>query len=465
MDKFEQKLEYSFKEKPDQPRLLLASAVGIEREAKYIELVGGKDAPEKAKAKRDISQAKYKDFFAAKSNDPYLQYFTGEWNFRKADYAAAEINFAAVTESTPSYAPGLAAAGATALRLKKWNDAKKFYESASALDPSNAEYWAGQGLAVLGQKDLGSAKDKLSRAIALNSKNVSALCGLGYISNAAREKSNAIGYLEQALSVDGRCAYAAEALRKIYTQDGMDLQYLTFDDNMIPANWGGRGRGIIKPEVKDGHVAFVGAQGSANGEAIEFFTEARCDDFVRLEADFDAPAGNATTLGLRLSGGAGSRFFLEFAKTEADEMKVRFADSVGTTEDWKSIGGVKWPDEGHARLAIETTDELKNGKVILSVNGRKYTEIQLRLNRTNKITAGVFVQVPQNTAVNVAADNIALLTRRPLTPTEKDGGDAIKILTPAGEEKKPAPAPAPAPAPNGNGGEQAPPPPKDKDAK
>ena len=42
---------------------------------------------------------------------------------------------------------------------------------------------------------------------------VSALCGMGYISNTARDKSNAIGYFEQALSVDGKCAFAADALK------------------------------------------------------------------------------------------------------------------------------------------------------------------------------------------------------------------------------------------------------------
>ena len=443
LDKFDDKIAQAFKEKPDQPRLLLAWAVGLEREAKYIELAGGKTAADDARAKRELSQAKYKDLFAANPNDAVLKYFIGEWNFRKGDFAAAEASFNAVADMSPRYAPGLAAAGATALRLRKWEDAKKFYEAAGALEPANAEYQAGQGLALLGEKELGAAKPKLERALALDNKNVSALCGLGYIENAAREKDSAIKFFEQALSANGKCSWAADGLKKIYAQSGMEMQYLTFDDNVLPAGWGGKQRGIIKPVVEEGHVHFFGTQGSSNGDPVEFCTDARADDFVRIEADFDAVPGNTATFGIRLAGGQGSRFFLEFAKTETDELKVRKADATGASENWTNLG-IKWPDNGHGRFAIEA-DDLKSGVCAISFNGKKYAEVQVKLNRTNKVTTGVFVQIPANTSINIAADNIALLLRQPASAADADAGPGggIKVLTNPDEEKKPAPAPAP----------------------
>jgi tetratricopeptide (TPR) repeat protein len=453
LDKFDEKIAESFKEKPDQPRLLLAQAVGLEREAKYIELAGGKTAPDDARIKHEASLAKYKELFAKDTADAYLKYFIGEWNFRKGDYTAAEEAFNKVAELAPTYTAGLSAAGATALRLRKWDAAEKYYEAAGGLDPASGEFQAGQGLALLGQKELGKAKEKLSRAITLDARNVSALCGLGYISNLAREKSSAVGFFEQALSIDGKCAYAADALKKIYSQEGKDLEYETFDDNVNPVGWSTRGRGLIKPVIQDGHVVFAGTQGSSQGEAIEFYKEVKTDAFVRLEADWMVPVGSAVTCGVRLSGVGGSRFFLEFAKTEADEMKVRFLDSVGTTDDWKGIG-IKWPDDGRARLAIET-DELKAGKCLLSINGKKVTEVTLKLNRTNAIAVAVFVQAPPSSSFTAIADNLSLLTRRSQTGGgDGAGGDAIKIL----KDDKPAPAPEPA----AGGGDAAP---KDKDGK
>ena len=470
LDKFDEKIAESFKEKPEQPRLILAQAVGLEREAKYIELAGGKTAPDDARVKHEAAQAKYKELFAKDTADAYLKYFVGEWYFRKGDFATAESAFNRVAELAPTYGPGLAAAGATALRLRKWDAAEKYYEAAGGLDPASGEYQAGQGLALLGEKELGKAKEKLSRAITLDAKNVSALCGLGYISNLAREKSSAVGFFEQALSIDGKCAYAADALKKIYSQEGKDLEYVTFDDNVNPLNWNNRGRGLIKPVIQDGHLVFSGTQGSSQGEAVEFYKEVKTDAFVRIEADWIVPPGNAVTCGVRLSGVGGSRFFLEFAKTEADEMKVRFLDSVGTTDDWKGIG-IKWPDDGRARLAIET-DELKAGKCLLSINGKKVTEVTLKLNRTNAIAVAVFVQAPPSTSFTAFADNLSLLVRRSQSSGDGAGGDAIKILK--SDDDKPAPATgtgtgtgtgaATDPAANGGGG-AAPKESKDKDGK
>ncbi len=445
LDKFEEKITNAFKERADQPRLLLAYAVGLEREAKYIELVGGKTAPDDAKAKRDQAAAKYKELFAKDTSDAYLKYFVGEWFFRKGDYAAAEDAFNKVATLSPSYAPGLAAAGATALRLRKWEAAQKFYEAAGGLDPSSGEYQAGQGLALLGQKDLGKAKEKLGRALTLEPKNVSALSGLGYISNNARDKDSAVAFFEQALAVDGRCSYAADALKKIYAQSNLDLEYQTFDESLAPPGWQGKGRGMIKPVLQDGHIVFAGTQGSSQGDVVDFTKEVRTDAFVRLEADINVPVGMPVTAGVRISGVGGSKFFLEWARVD-DEMKIRFLDNTGGTVDFASTS-IKWPDDGHARLAIETSDMKAGGKCNcdLSINGKKVRGVPLMLNRTNSVSAGVFVIASPNTTISASADNIALLSRHSSSTTEGTGAEAIKILNP--EDKKPDPAPAPAPAP------------------
>ena len=445
LDKFEDKVAESFKERADQPRLLLATAVGLEREAKYIELVGGKTAADDAKAKREAAAAKYKELFAKETSDPYLKYFVGEWFFRKGDYAAAEDAFNRVATLAPSYAPGLAAAGATALRLRKWEAAQKFYEAAGGLDPASGEYQAGQGLALLGQKDLGKAKEKLGRALTLDPHNVTALSGMGYISNNAREKPSAVAFFEQALAADGRCGYAADALKKIYAQENLDLEYQTFDEPLAPVGWSGKGRGLIKPVIQEGHIVFAGTQGSSQGDVVDFSKEVRTESFVRFEADVSVPVGVPLTAGVRISGVGGSKFFLEWARVD-DEMKIRFLDNTGGTVDYAPTG-IKWPDDGHARLAIETSDMKSGGKCTcdLSINGKKVRAVPLMLNRTNTVSAGVFVIASPNTTISSSADNLALLSRHATSATEGTGADAIKVLNP--EDNKPAPPPAPAPTP------------------
>src|SRR4029078_3397349 len=121
----------------------------------------------------------------------------------------------------------------------------------------------------LGMKDMGKARENFQRALQLDPKNVSAMAGLGYFHNSTREKALAVGYFQNALGVDGRCAYAADALKKIYVQENMSLEDLPFDDNVSPQGWNMRGAvGSIRPELKEGHVIFAGSQGVSKGGTI-----------------------------------------------------------------------------------------------------------------------------------------------------------------------------------------------------
>ncbi|HEY3321143.1 MAG TPA: tetratricopeptide repeat protein [Planctomycetota bacterium] len=444
----------AFIKKAGQPRLLLANAVAIEREAKSLEALGSTDALKDAKLKREEAAAKYKEVFELNPPDAYMQYFIGEQKFRQGDYAAAETAFERAAKLAPAYAPAQAALGAVSLRLGKGDKAKEAYARAVKLDPTTkeaADYFAGQGVALLKVKELEQAKESFKQAQKLDPRNATALCGMGYIFNFDKNKESALDYFQQALAADGSCAYAADALRRIYQQDNLSLEYVTFSDGNLPNKWTLR-QGIVKANVVDGRLLFSGTQGTATGGKVEIYKDVKADEFVRFEADLEMSPTSPVTFGIRMgsSTNAAVAFEMEYAKDETNEVKVRFRDFGGVAPNWQSTK-LEWPSDGRLRLAI-STDDLKTGKVGLWFNGKKTFDLNMNVQKPGRVTVGVYVQAPPKEEVNASADNLVLVTRGPVVQDEGAGA-----LTPVG----------PPPTPNDNAAPKPPvnPPPPTKDNK
>ena len=457
---FEKDMDEAFREKANQPRLLLAWAAGLEREVLYDDTVKTKesrnvasDADDKektsdeSKAKRELAAKKYAELMDSTAPDAFIQYFIGERKFKAGDFAGADAAFQHAIKLAPTYAPVHAAAGATDLKLGKWEAARDAYERAMKLDPATGEYPAGQGLALLKVQRLDEAAEAFRKASDLDAHNVTALCGLGWIANKHKNKSSAEEFFQHALSFDGSSAYAAEALRKIYAQDAMTLEYHNFDDNLAPTGWKMYGPGAIRPGVADGRLQFKGVQGSATGTRVEAYKEVKADEFMRLEADFEIDPASQVSFGMRLASttGAATTFELELGKDEGHELKVRFKDYSGAAPEWKSLAkpGKEWPADGHVRLAIDT-DDLKSGKMRLWING-KNAELNLVLQKPVRVTAGFFVQAPPKEVVRASVDNVLLLTRG-APASDKDSSETLIMIK--DDEKKPAPPAPPAPAGN-----------------
>jgi len=441
LPKFYQRLQYALKEKPNQPRLTLCWAVAIEREAKAFEATGTTASLDQAAIKRAEANAKYAEVLGSEAPDAFLQFFIGERKFRSNDFAGAERAFAFVTRLSPRYAPAWGALGSTSLRLSKGDAAHAAYSKAIELDSGNAEYHAGLGLALLKAKKMEEASQALSEALKRDKRNATALCGLGYVANFSKDKDRAVQFFQDALAADGRSEFAADALRRIYQQEGMALDYINFDDNKIPNQWKVRAMGTIKPIAVNGQVLFSGTQGANMGNKLELFKDIRAEEFARVEADFELAPTSAVNAGLRLSAGAAgtTSFELELGKDESNELKVRYRDYGGQAPVWQSLK-VPWPTDGKARLGL-SSDDLKVGRVYLWVNGRKAGHVDLVLQKPVRITAGVFMQAPPKEVVNLITDNMVLVTRT---------GSGVDQAQPAGltiqDPNAPA-TPAPAPAP------------------
>ena len=460
---FENRIEESFKEKAGQPRLLLAYAVGLEREAQLLDLTpkepakapdpDAKPVPDlglkpvdDAKSKRDLAAKKLAEVMESDAPDAYIQYFIGERKFRKGDYAGADAAFQRTVKLAPTFAPACAAVGATALKLGKWEPAREAYEKAIKLDAAFGEYHSGRGLALLKVQRLDEAAEEFRQARELDPRNVTALCGLGWIANKHKNKTSTVEFFQQALTADGSCAYAADGLKKVYAQDAMSVEYLSFDDTPTPPGWKLYGPGSVKPVIENGHLIFKGTQGSASGSRVEVYKDVKGDEFVKLEADLQVDPASPVTFGMRVASTAGSatNFELELGKDEGKELKVRFKDYAGQAPEWRALSkqGKEWPADGHVRLGIET-DDLKTGKIRLCING-KVAELTLVLQKPGKINVGFFIQAPPKEVISATVDNVILVTRG--VQIDKEAPDTLILLK--DDEKKPEP-PAPVVPPPG----------------
>jgi len=440
LPKFYQRLQYALKEKPNQPRLMLCWAVAIEREAKAMEATGTAAAMDQAAIKRSEANAKFAEVLGSEAPDAFLQYFIGERKFRTNDFAGAERAYSFVTRLAPRYAAAWGALGATSLRLGKGDAAQAAYTKAIELDSASAEYHAGLGLALLKAKKMEEASQSLSEALKRDKRNATALCGLGYVANFSKDKDRAVQFFQDALAADGRSEFAADALRRIFLQEGMTLEYINFDDNKIPTQWKVRAMGAIKPIAVNGQVLFSGTQGANMGNKLEMFKDIRAEEFARVEADFELPPNSAVNAGLRLAAGAAgtTSFEMELGKDDTNELKVRYRDYGGQAPVWQSLK-TPWPTDGKARLGL-SSDDLKAGRVYLWVNGRKAGHVDLVLQKPVRITAGVFMQAPPKETVNLITDNVVLVTRNGGGPDQLQPA-GLTIQDPNAPTAPPAPAP------------------------
>ncbi|MCW8130948.1 MAG: tetratricopeptide repeat protein [Planctomycetota bacterium] len=402
-------IDESLHEDPNNPRMKIIKAVALDRAAQFDD-VNGKGA--EAKTKRDEAAKILAEMDGIKTNDAWIKYLMAELRYEQKEYDLASSGFEEAAQLAPNFAPAHQAKGALLLRSRKWTEAADSYKKAIALDGSKADHYAGLGLAMLGATNLPEAQKQFKKALEIDARNVPALCGLGYIANYEKDEKRASEMFQQAIAADGTCAYAADALARIFAQRDLQFDYLTFENNADPAGWSAKGGRQVKATVANGAILFYGSQGMTGSGKIEYHTPLEARDFVRLEADFQVSPENAGILGLRIASRAGSavNFELEFGKDNAKHIAYRFRDYSGTPPDWHALPD-PWPDSGRVRLAIETQD-LKTGMVELFVNGVSKGKLPLKLTNPTRITAGIVCELPEKEAIDAKVDNIALLRRK-----------------------------------------------------
>lgn len=464
----------SLKVKPNQPRLLLAWAVMLDRLAKYEELKSDKERNAQTLAqKRNDATAKMGEVLASDGADGFIQYFIGERRFREVEEAErvnaenprkgqdagviaaslkkAEAAFDRAAKLAPHYAPAHAALGATALREKKMDAARAaFTKAAEVADPKSpdmADYIAGQGLSLLSRPDkFQEAKEFFNRALTLNSACVAAHCGRGYIANWERNKSLAMDSFSRALTADGDCAYAANALQLIYRQDDREMEYVRFAGPDWPKGWKPRmGNAAIKIGLENGRATFTGQQGQNMGNKLEISKDYMgAAGFERAEADLQCSPDSPVIYGLRVANGSGVAvaFELEFGKDESNEIKVRFRDANGINPSWAPLPNKpQWPKSGRVRLSIET-DNLQQGETIfrLSINGKGEASVTTRYpSKPTRITVGAFLQAPPREMVNCSVNNIVVVKRGVAEQGPEIQADIKPITDPNAQPAQPDP--------------------------
>ena len=452
----------SLEAKPNQPRLVLAWAAMLDRQAKFDDFKTQKDkdkdnATGGGMPKRLASAQKYNEVLASDAQDSYIQYFIGERRFREAEEAKrrndppaleaaltkAEEAYKRAAKLSPSYGPANGALGATLLRRKKWDEAKAAFAKAAEADsksPDAADYFAGQGLALLQSQKFDEASALFKKALDLDPNNAPAHCGRGYIANWERDKDRAVDGFQKALAADGDCAYAAAALQLIYKQDDREMEYVHFSGSEWPLGWKPYSPGQLKLSLSNGQAVVAGTQGSSQGARLDLSKNfAGATKFERLEADLSISPASPTQFGLRIASGSGPNpaFELQFGKDESNELKVWVRDSTIQNAEWKPTGK-EWPSSGRARLGIETDGITANDCMCrVFVNGSKIGTIKLNFQAPPKsLSLGVFLIGSPNQTVNATINNIAIVKRGVSESKQDNSGDSKFIAEPAKPDEK-----------------------------
>ncbi|MCX7803617.1 MAG: tetratricopeptide repeat protein [Planctomycetota bacterium] len=348
--------------------------------------------------------------------DDWILYLIGQRKFAEGRYEEALGLFRSASKLSPDSATVMGAVGATCLKLKRYGEAEAAYMAARKLEPSCADHLSGLGLAHIGRRQFDIAARELRQALEMDSANVAALLGLGYLANFEKQKRQAVEHFSRALALKGDCTYAVGALRKIYAQDRLELDYAGFEDS-IPATWLTRTGFGVKVEAEKGMARFSGTQSGAANNMTKLYRLIQTDRFVSVQADIEVPATTNYAAGLYMapSGRGAHRFGIELGKTETGRLAYQIRDLQTVMTEPSPIG--EWPKDGRVRLGLEVhraqgEGDKSQAELRIYAVGRCCAASPLVIHKLAEIEVGFFVRAPMKENVDVGVDNVAILTRQ-----------------------------------------------------
>ncbi|MHC4917149.1 MAG: tetratricopeptide repeat protein, partial [Planctomycetota bacterium] len=353
----------------------------------------------------------------SRCRDAYLYYLKGHAQYSQGKFADAAGSFARAAELVHSrkgvaWADGYLAAGAAALKARRYPEAARHYKAAVGIDGGSVAAHAGLGLAYLGQVGRDEDADReLRRAMAIDANCLEAHLGLGFLANRHRRETEAIKYFERARGLAGGSRYAAEALEKLRAGRGESIEFFGFDGAGLPTGWVPDQRYGVMIEAKGGQLSFSGKQKQVGGRETRFYVRQDARKFVRLEIDVVAAPTGGTVCGLFL---AGTRGFLEIGMFENGKLAWRMKNRGGYSapadvRDWP-VGAGGAP--GKVRLGIQILDA-GQGRFRLFADGLPVKDVVVdTLAGAQGFQVGAFCRAQLDEAVDLRMDNASLVTRK-----------------------------------------------------
>jgi tetratricopeptide (TPR) repeat protein len=342
--------------------------------------------------------------------DAYLFYLQGHLFSAAGQNARALAAFVKAGERTagekgPGWIDAHLAAGAIALRDRKFPEAAKAFRSALAIDDQSARAHAGLGLASLGVPGQDEMADReLRRALALDARNVHAYLGLGCLANRQKREAEAINYFERAAGLAGDNVFAVEALAKLRAGRGEEVEFFAFDGQGLPPGWSQDQRSGPIVETRAGRLTISGRQTGAGGRDTRVNMALDARRLSRFDMDVEAAPAGELAAGIYV---AESRGFVELGMLEAGKLCWRMKNRGGYSAPEVLMD---WP--GRARLGIEAAD-VAQGRFRLYVNGRLRQEVTVdTLAGSPRYEIGGFCRAQTGEEVRVDFDNASLITRK-----------------------------------------------------
>ena len=349
--------------------------------------------------------------------DAYVFYLQGHIYYRKGDYqksltACGEALRLMPEEDRAAWIDGYLAAGAAALAAHNFPAAARYYGGAVKINDDLALAHAGLGLAYLGQVGRDEEADReLRRALTLDPKCVHAHMGLGYLANRRADELSAIKYFSRAFALDASSRYTAEALEKLRSGRGEEVEIFTFDGPGLPTGWKPEQlAGGVQISSADGRVVFSGKQKRVND--TRFYLNVDSRTFSRMEMEVETAPTGALVAGVFL---AGRRGFIELGMFETGKIAWRFKNRSQTGLKLTEVAD--WPvgadgAAGKVRLAIEMVDA-DRGQFRLYSGGSPAATITVdTLAGETGFQAGAFARAELDGDVLVGLDNATLISKK-----------------------------------------------------
>jgi tetratricopeptide (TPR) repeat protein len=361
--------------------------------------------------------------------DAYVHYLHGHILYTAGKYGDALAAFSKAADYSSAGADARwmdahVAAGAAALKARKYADATRHYRAAVPLAKSKsakARAHAGLGLAYLGQVGRDDeAGRELRRALIIDGKCVEAYLGLGFLANRRKREDEAIRHFEKASGLMGGSKYAAAALSKLRAGRGEDVEFFAFDGPGLPTGWKADQRYGVLAECKNGKVYLAGKQAQVGGRDTRFYVMQPALKFARLEMDLETNPTGGLVAGLFLVG-SNSRGFIEIGLFETGKLCWRMKNRGGYSVPEKIMD---WPKgsagrPGKVRLAIECVDPGR-GRFRLHVRGGMAKDVTVdTLANVQGYHVGAFCRAQLGEEVKVSLDNATLVTRKSESDVKK----------------------------------------------
>ena len=366
--------------------------------------------------------------FEADPTDPWTLYQRGRLALLAEDEEGARESFEAALERAVDFVDVLAALADLARRAGRHEDASRYLERATRLDPAPAHLYARRGVALLSMGEVSAARDAFQGALA--SQDVAtASAGLGWCSYAEGDSVEATTLLSDLADRrrtqpedDPWRIWSEAQIARILDHDSKEVWVDRFERRAGDPAGGWMLELGSGPDVRlmDGRIIIDGQITSS--ARTRFWRPIASGDLVSFEISVNVDPATQARVGIFLSlerkGGAvesAVRAAASLSRNKDGGVQVRTIQSGNRDAPYVDVPGVRWPTGQSMPISIERSGEGNESDLTLYLDGvpvLESTRVAALGASTAELKMGVFVEGSPGRPVQISVDDVEVVRRR-----------------------------------------------------